>query len=114
VHLDFYAAIVLPFWHEENVASNENLATFVCGISILGSAAAAVSLYFMGPLTCGDVHPCPIVPIVNMSLDGSTSMSVVIMTMALFGLVTLTCCHIFGIALQKLRVCMKFQVLNFF
>ena len=31
-------------------------------------------------------------------------MSVAVMTVALFGLVFLTCCHIFLIALQKLRV----------
>lgn len=36
VHLDFYTAIVLPFWHEEKVASNENAATFICVLSIIG------------------------------------------------------------------------------
>ena len=37
VHLDFYTAIVLPFWHEEKVASNENAATFLCVLSIIGN-----------------------------------------------------------------------------
>lgn len=104
VHLDFYTAIVLPFWHEESVASNENAATFICGISVFASACAAGTLFFMGHLKCDENHPCPIVPIVNMSLDASISTIVVIMALALFGLVFLTCCHIFLIALQKLRV----------
>ena len=38
VHLDFYTAIVLPFWHEEKVASNENAATFLCVLSIIGNS----------------------------------------------------------------------------
>ena len=37
IHLDFYSAIVLPFWHEESIASNENAVTFVVGLAALGS-----------------------------------------------------------------------------
>lgn len=103
VHLDFYTAIVLPFWHEEKVASNENAATFLCVLSIIGSVSAAGGLFFSGHIKCEDNHPCPIVPIINMSLDESTSMTVMVTTLSLLGFVFLTCCHIFLIALQKLR-----------
>ncbi len=103
VHLDFYTAIVLPFWHEEKVASNENAATFLCVLSIIGSMSATGGLFFSGHIKCEDDHSCPIVPIINMSLDESTSMTVVVMTLSLLGFVFLTCCHIFLIALQKLR-----------
>ena len=104
VHLDFYTAIVLPFWHEEKVASNENAATFICVLSIIGSAGAAGSLFFSGYSQCiNGYHPCPIVPILNLSLDQSTSMMVLAMTSSLLAFVFLTCCHVFLIALQKLR-----------
>ena len=33
IHLDFYSAIVRPFWHEESIASNENAVTFVVGLA---------------------------------------------------------------------------------
>jgi len=103
VHLDFYTAIVLPFWHEEKVASNENAATFLCVLSIIGSSSAVGGLFFAGQIKCeNDLH-CPIVPIMNMSLDQSTSMTVWSMTFALLGLVFLSCCHVFCVALQKLR-----------
>ena len=103
VHLDFYTAIVLPFWHEEKVASNENAATFICLISIIGSIAATGGLFFHGNLMCPEDRPCTIVPIINMTLDQSTSSIVLVMTVSLFGIVFLSCCHIFLIALQKLR-----------
>ena len=103
VHLDFYTAIVLPFWHEEKVASNENAATFICLLSIIGSIAATGGLFFHGNLMCPEDRPCTIVPIINMTLDKSTSSIVLVMTVSLFGIVFLSCCHIFLIALQKLR-----------
>ena len=103
VHLDFYTAIVLPFWHEEKVASNENAATFLCVLSIIGSSSAVGGLFFSGHIKCENDHHCPIVPIINMSLDESTSMTVYLMTISLFGLVFLTCLHVFCVALQKLR-----------
>ena len=70
---------------------------------------AVAGLFYTGNIRCGS-NPdgsnldCPIVPIVNLSKNQETSMSVAVMTLALFGLVFLTCCHIFLIALQKLRV----------
>lgn len=103
VHLDFYTAIVLPFWHEEKVASNENAATFICLISVIGSIAATGGLFFNGNLMCPEDKPCTIVPIINMTIDESTSSIVLVMTASLFGIVFLSCCHIFLIALQKLR-----------
>ena len=33
IHLDFYSAIVRPFWHEESIASNENAVTFVVALA---------------------------------------------------------------------------------
>ena len=71
----------------------------------LGSVGAVAGLFYNGNIRCNkDINACPIVPIVNLSQDQQTSMSVAVMTVALFGLVFLTCCHIFLIALQKLRV----------
>ena len=87
VHLDFYTAIVLPFWHEEKVASNENAATFLCLLSVIGSSSAVGGLYFSGHIKCENNHPCPIVPIVNMSLDESTSMTVAMLNLSLLGTV---------------------------
>ena len=135
IHLDFYSAIVRPFWHEESIASNENAVTFVVGLAglqciffsrnyfgfstfspeildnfpnyifpALGSVGAVGGLFYTGHIRCNKDLTCPIVPIVNLSQNKETSMSVAVMTVALFGLVFLTCCHIFLIALQKLRV----------
>lgn len=103
VHLDFYTAIVTPFWHEETVAGNETAATMTCALHMVASAVATAVLYFVGILHCSDDNSCFIIPIMNMSQDGSTSMVISAMLIALFCLVMLTTCHIFGIAIQKLR-----------
>ena len=70
----------------------------------MGSVGAVGGLFYTGHIRCNKDLTCPIVPIVNLSQNKETSMSVAVMTVALFGLVFLTCCHIFLIALQKLRV----------
>ena len=90
-------------------ASNDNAVTLVVAIAACGSIGAVGGLFYTGHIRCESDYDstnleCPLVPIMNLSLNEDTSMSVAIMTFALFGLVFLTCCHIFLIALQKLRV----------
>ena len=72
-------------------------------MSIISSIAATGGLFFNGNLMCPEDKPCTIVPIINMTIDESTSSIVLVMTASLFGIVFLSCVHIFLIALQKLR-----------
>ena len=82
----------------------------------LGSVGAVAGLFYTGHIRCNYNNDlkCPIIPIVNLSQNEDTSMSVAVMTVALFGLVFLTCCHIFLIALQKLRVSRLISRIFFF
>ena len=99
-----------PLWLVNAAVYERPLSENLCRVSLIAIYIGAVAgLFYTGNIRCGS-NPdgsnldCPIVPIVNLSKNQETSMSVAVMTLALFGLVFLTCCHIFLIALQKLRV----------
>lgn len=57
VHVDFYTAIVFPFWHE-HIADKETSIRW-CSGSVITLVSVAIVLYFMGILRCDTDCPQP-------------------------------------------------------
>ena len=98
VQIDFYVAIILPFFHEESF-NREGVPLFLSVTAILFSLTHTVFLAHLNYFNCDDVQ-CPGAVIHDLAHDVSLTKSVMMATVALSLFIVVTTLHVTCIVLS--------------